>query len=119
MDTKIAKNTAKEQLTIGATMVRLGERPFFTKVNINEEPIRNTMYGMDVNYRKETPRLTKILDKLPFYKTTAPSSVNTYLEGAYFKPGHAPQIGRGSNGVVYIDDFEGSKSSIDLNGPFF
>ncbi len=113
----LAKNTAKEQLTIGGTIVRLGERPFFTKVNYNEEPIRNTMYGLDVNYRKETPRLTKILDKLPFYSTTASSSINTYFEGAYLKPGHAPQIGRGSNGVVYIDDFEGSKSGIDLRFP--
>jgi cell surface protein SprA len=36
---------------------------------------------------------------------------------AYLKPGHAPQIGRGSNGLVYIDDFEGSKSGIDLRFP--
>jgi cell surface protein SprA len=53
------------------------------------------MYGLDVNYRKEIPRLTKILDKLPFYSTTAPSTINVYAEGAILKPGHAPQIGRG------------------------
>lgn len=111
------KNTVKEQLSVGATVVRLGERPFFTKVNYNEDPIRNTMYGADLNYRKEIPRLTKILDKLPFYSTTAPSTINVYGEGAILKPGHAPQIGRGKNGVVYIDDFEGSKSGIDLRFP--
>ena len=55
----LAKNTAKEQLSIGGTIVRLGERPFFTKVNYNEDPIRNTMYGLDVNYKKDIPRLTK------------------------------------------------------------
>ncbi len=113
----LAKNTATSQLSFGATMVRLSERPFFNKVNLNEDPIRNTMYGMDVNYRKDVPRLTRILDKLPFYTTTAPSSVNIYGEGAYLKPGHAPQIGRGSGGVIYIDDFEGSKSGIDLRFP--
>ncbi len=113
----IAKNTAKEQLTVGGTIVRLGERPFFTKVNYNEDPIRNTMYGLDVNYRKDIPRLTKLLDKLPFYSTTAPSTINVYAEGAYLKPGHAPQIGRGQNGLIYIDDFEGSKSGIDLRFP--
>lgn len=113
----LAKNSAKEQLSIGGTIVRLGERPFFTKVNYNEDPIRNTMYGLDLNYRKETPRITKILDKLPFYSTTTPSNVSVYLEGAYLKPGHAPQIGRGSNGLIYIDDFEGSKSGIDLRFP--
>jgi cell surface protein SprA len=111
------KNSLKQQLSIGGTLVRLGERPFFTKVTYNEDPIRNTMYGLDVNYRKEMPRLTKLLDKLPFYQTTAPSNINFYGEGAYLKPGHAPQIGRGSKGLVYIDDFEGSRSGIDLRFP--
>lgn len=113
----LAKNKPNEQLTIGGTIVRLGERPFFTKVNYNEEPIRNTMYGLDANYRKDVPKVTKILDKIPFYSTTAPSTLNAYAEMAYLKPGHAPQIGRGSNGLVYIDDFEGSKSGIDLRFP--
>lgn len=113
----LAKSTAKEQLSFGGSVVRLGERPFFTKVNYNEEPIRNSMYGLDLNYRKEMPRLTKILDKLPFYSTNAPSTINVTAEGAILKPGHAPQIGRGSNGLVYIDDFEGSKSGIDLRFP--
>ncbi len=113
----LAKNTAKQQLSFGATMVRLSERPFFTKVNLNEDPIRNTMYGLDVNYRKDAPRVTKWLNKLPFYQTTAPSTINLYAEGAMLKPGHAPQIGKGNAGVIYIDDFEGARSGIDLRFP--
>ena len=113
----LAKNTLKEQLAIGGTLVRLGERPFFTKNNVGDDPIRNTMYGLDVNYRKEMPRLTKLLDKLPFYSTTVPSTINAYAEGAFLQPGHAPQIGKGTAGAVYIDDFEGSKSGIDLRFP--
>lgn len=113
----LAKNTAKEQLSIGGTVVRLSERPFFTKVNYGEDPIRNAMYGLDLNYRRETPRLTKLLNKLPFYSTTAPSSVNVYAEAAMLDPGHAPQIGRGKSGIINIDDFEGSKSGIDLRFP--
>lgn len=113
----LAKNTAKEQLALGATMVRLSERPFFTKVDYGEDPIRNTMYGLDVNYRREAPRLTKLLNKLPFFYSQAPSSINAYVEAAFLKPGHAPQIGKGKNGVIYIDDFEGSKSDIDLRFP--
>lgn len=113
----LAKNTAKEQLTIGGTVVRLSERPFFTKVNYGEDPIRNAMYGLDLSYRRETPRLTKLLNKLPFYSTTAPSSVTAYAEAAMLNPGHAPQIGRGKQGIINIDDFEGSKSGIDLRFP--
>ncbi|MBL0054603.1 MAG: cell surface protein SprA [Chitinophagaceae bacterium] len=120
----MAKNTVKTQLSLGGTLVRLGERPFFSKVSYDNsptggtnEPIRNTMYGLDVNYRTNLPRLTKILDKLPFYKTTAPSSINVFAEGAYLKPGHAPQIGKGSKGVINIDDFEGTQSGLDLRFP--
>ena len=53
----LAKNTARNHLVLERTMVRLGERPFFTKTNYNEDPIRNTMYGLDFNYRTEFPRL--------------------------------------------------------------
>ena len=113
----LAKNTARKQLSFGATMVRLGERPFFTKVDFGEDPIRNTMYGVDMNYRQDIPRVTKFLNKLPFYKSTAPSTFNAYVEAAYLQPGHAPQIGKGSNGTIYIDNFEGSKSDIDLRFP--
>ena len=120
----MAKNTAKEQLSIGGTVVRLSERPFFSKVSYDNsntggtnEPIRNSMYGIDVNYRKDVPRLTKLLDKLPFYKTTAPSSINVFAEGAYLKPGHAPQIGKGSKGIINIDDFDGTQSGYDMRFP--
>ncbi|MEO6819699.1 MAG: cell surface protein SprA [Ginsengibacter sp.] len=113
----LAKNTAKEQLSFGATYVRLSERPFFTKVDYGEDPIRNAMYGLDGSYRRDVPRLTKLLNHLPFYYSTAPSTINAYAEAAFLKPGHAPQIGKGKNGVIYIDDFEGSKSDIDLRFP--
>lgn len=113
----LLKNTASEQFSIGATMVRLSERPFFTKVDYGDDPIKNTMYGLDLSYKKDLPRLTKILNKLPFYNSTAPSSINAYAEGAFFKPGHAPQIGKGNKGVIYIDNFEGSQSDIDLRFP--
>jgi cell surface protein SprA len=120
----LAKNTAKEQLSIGGTLVRLSERPFFSKVSYENrasggtnEPIRNSMYGVDVNYRKDMPRLTKILDKLPFYKTNAASALNIFAEGAYLKPGHSPQIGKGSNGVINIDDFDGTQSGYDMRFP--
>ncbi|HRQ19569.1 MAG TPA: cell surface protein SprA, partial [Agriterribacter sp.] len=47
---------ANKNLTIGATAVRLSERPYFTKMGYGEDPIRNTMLGMDFSYRNEVPR---------------------------------------------------------------
>ncbi len=104
-------------LTVGATMVRLSERPFFTKQGYGEDPIRNTMYGTDFDYRNDFPRMTKWLNKLPFYSTKAMSSITAYGEAAMLKPGHAPQIGEGGDGVIYIDDFEGTRSTVDLRFP--
>jgi cell surface protein SprA len=113
----MAINTAKKTLSLGATMVRLGERPFFTKTNYNEDPIRNTMFGLDANYRTESQRLTRWLDKLPFYSTNEMSTITAYGEAALLKPGHPPQIGKGSSGLIFIDEFEGSRNSIDLRFP--
>ena len=108
---------ANHKLTLGGTIVRLGERPFFIKQSYGEDPIRNTMYGFDVDYRNNLPRLTKWLDKLPFYSTKAMSSIKAYGEAAILDPGHAKQIGKGSKGEIYIDDFEGTRASIDLRFP--
>lgn len=111
------KNTAKESFNIGGTLVRLGERPYFTKMNYNEDPIKNTMFGLDFNYRSEVPKITKWLNKLPFYNSSEMSTITAYGEGAILKPGHPPQIGKGGNGLIYIDDFEGTRNSIDLRFP--
>jgi cell surface protein SprA len=108
---------ASKKLQFGASMERLNERPFFTKVNIGEDPIRNTMYTADVSYKSDLPGLTRLLDKLPFYTTKTMSTITAYGEGAYLKPGHPAQIGSGNSGLFYIDDFEGTSSSLDLRFP--
>ncbi len=107
-----------KKLSLGATMERLSERPYFTKISYGEDPIRNTMYGVDFNYHSNAPGITRLLNKLPFYNSNAVSTINAYGEGAVLKPGHPPQIGAGGAGLIYIDDFEGSTSSIDLRFPF-
>lgn len=108
---------ASKKLSLGGTIARLGERPFFVKQSYGDDPIRNTMYGLDADYRSDWPRLSKWLDKLPFYSTKAMSSITAYAEAALLDPGHAPQIGKGENGLSYIDDFEGTRSAIDLRFP--
>jgi cell surface protein SprA len=115
---------ANKKLSLGATLVQLGERPFFIKQSYGEDPIKNRMYGFDVDYRNNLPRLTKWLDKLPFYSTKAMSSITAYAEAAYLDPGHAKQIngtnidgGEEKGGQVYIDDFEGTRAGIDLRFP--
>ncbi|MFT5600351.1 MAG: cell surface protein SprA [Flavobacteriales bacterium] len=97
---------------IGATAMRLTERPLTQKVNIGDEPIKNTMLGLDGSFKREFPFITKLVDKIPFIDTKAPSIVNASGEVAAILPGHSKAIGKSGNS--FIDDFEGSQSSIDI-----
>ena len=109
---------ASKNFNLGFSTERLSERPFFTKTNFGSDPIKNAMYGVDFNYKGELPSVTKALNKLPFYKTKAKSYITAYGEAAYLQPGHAQQIGKGGSGLVYLDDFESTRTNIDLRFPF-
>ena len=97
---------------IGATILNLNERPLTQKVNYGDEPMSNTIWGMNLSYRTQSRLITRFVDALPLITTKAPSSVAVDVEFAHFIPGHSKAIG--SAGTVYIDDFEGAKSTIDL-----
>lgn len=101
-----------KNLVAGATILNLTERPFTYKVNIGDEPISNTIWGMNVSYQTESQLITKLVDFLPFISTKSPSKVSIDAEFANLIPGHSRAIGK--TGTAYIDDFEGSKSSIDI-----
>ncbi len=106
---------AGRNLTLGSTILRFNERPITQKVNLGDEPVRNTIIGVDYNYKTDLPFLTRVLDKLPFYSTKEMSSITTRGEYAQLFPGNAKAIGRRGNS--YIDDFEGSIALIDVRSP--
>jgi cell surface protein SprA len=97
---------------LGATMLRLTERPYTQKINNGEEPISNTIWGVDGNYQTEAPWLTKAVDWLPLIETKAKSRLIATAEFAHLIPGHHSAVGE--EGVSYIDDFESSRTSIDI-----
>lgn len=114
-DYQIDKN-----FNIGATMMRLFERPFTQKVNIGDDPINNSIYGVDMNINKPAPWITKLVDAIPGISTKANSSINFTGEAALLRPGHSRAINQNradKGGVVYIDDFEGTSNSFDLRQP--
>lgn len=96
----------------GGTLMNLTERPLTKKVDYGNDPISNTIWGLDGSYQGESRLITSIVDKIPGISTKTPSKVNIDGEFASFIPGHSKAIGR--SGIVYIDDFEGAKSTIDL-----
>jgi len=105
-------HVVNKDITLGATILNLKERPITQKINYGDEPISNTIWGLNGTYEKESRLITKLLDKLPFYSTKTPSKITISGEFADLIPGHSRAIGK--TGTSYIDDFEGSKSSIDM-----
>jgi cell surface protein SprA len=103
---------ASDNFDIGATILHLTERPYTQKVNYGEEPISNTIWGLNTSYKAESRLLTKIIDKIPLLNTKAPSSISFFGEFANLIPGHSPAISKAGNS--YIDDFEASEIPLDL-----
>ena len=101
-----------DDFNIGGTIMRLTERPMTQKVSFGDEPIANTVWGLNTTYSTESLFITRVLDKLPFYSSNTPSRITFNGEFAHLIPGHSRHIG--SEGTAYIDDFEGSKSFICL-----
>ncbi len=104
-----------KDFTVGATIMNLTERPVTKKINVGDEPISNTIWGFDGDYKTEAPFLTRLVDKIPLIETKESSSIAAGGEFAYLVPGHSKAIGKSGNS--YVDDFEGSQSTIDLKSP--
>jgi cell surface protein SprA len=101
-----------DDFNIGGTVINLTERPLTSKVAIGEEPISNTIWGLNTSYRTESQFLTTLVDYLPFLETKEKSSINFDAEFAQLIPGHSDAIEKEGN--AYIDDFEGSETSFDI-----
>ena len=101
-----------DQLNIGATWMRMMERPVTQKVDIGSEPFKNNIIGFDFQYRTEVPFLTKLVDYLPIISTKEKSTFSLSGEFAHLIPGQPKAIEK--EGTSYIDDFEGAQSTIDL-----
>lgn len=115
-----ADYTLSENLSLGATYMHLFERPYTQKVNIGDDPINNRIYGLDMRYSNESAWLTKWVDRIPFINTNVPSNITFEAEMAALKPSHSRAIDKNRDekeGVVYLDDFEGTTSNFDLRNP--
>lgn len=101
-----------ENFNVGGTLMRLTERPLTEKVNMGDEPISNTIWGLNTSYRTESQFLTNLVDKLPLIETKEPSSIAIDAEFAHLIPGQSKKISK--EGVAYIDDFEAAKTEIEI-----
>ena len=99
---------------LGGTMMYLNEKPLTSKVGMGEEPLKNTLWGLNMAWKHESQLLTNMLDYLPGLHVTQPSSINFTAEFAQLIAGVSDMV-QGS--ASYIDDFESSERDIRLNTP--
>ncbi|MFC7774425.1 cell surface protein SprA [Flavobacterium sp. GCM10027622] len=106
-----------DKFQVGATVLNLSERPFTQKTNYGQESVNNTIFGANVNFSTEVPFFTRLVNKLPNIDTDVPSNFSFRGEVAVLKPS-TPKADRfEGESTVYVDDFEGSQSTIDMKSP--
>ena len=106
-----------DKFLIGATMLNMSERPFTTKSNYGQESVNNTIFGLNTNFSTEIPFFTRLVNKLPNIDTDVPSNISFRGEIAYLKPGASKADQFNGEATTYIDDFEGSQTTIDMRSP--
>ncbi len=99
---------------MSGTFRHLSEQSLTTKVSMGSEPLSNTLWGLNLNWKKESQWLTNMLDKLPLLHLTAPSSISVSAEFAHLIAGTASGT---QDNASYLDDFENTKNTIDVSTP--
>ena len=99
---------------MSGTLQHLSEQALTTKVSMGSEPLKNTLWGINLNWKKESQWLTNVLDKIPFLHLTQPSQISFTSEFAQLLAGEA---GGTQDNASYIDDFENTKNGIDVMTP--
>ncbi len=105
-----------DKTQLGFTIMNLNQETLSDKVRIGEEPLSNTIMGLDFKTAADLPFLTNSLDYLISTKEMSTFSLNG--EYAYMIPD--PNTKKSSipsdsgKSIAYIDDFEGAKRLIPI-----
>jgi cell surface protein SprA len=101
-----------DDINIGSTILYYNERPLISRNLIGTEPARNLQYGLDLNLKKNSRVLTKMVDALPFLQTKEQSTVTLNAEFAQLLPGTSNIVN--GDGTSFIDDFENTATPYSL-----
>ncbi len=105
-----------KETILGFSFLNLNQQTLSDKVRIGEEPLSNSLFGLDFKTNLNLPFVTKTLSKV--INTSAPSNLAVNAEYAYIQPDPNTKKstieGDNGNSIAYIDDFEGAKRLIPL-----
>jgi cell surface protein SprA len=106
-----------KNFNMGATIMHLSEMPTTTKTAFGDESVKNTLWGMNMDYKGQSQWLTNMFDKLPLLSLTQPSTFSVNAEFAHLIADHYQNKYAGE--YSYLDDFESTHSEVDLLNPYF
>ena len=97
---------------MSGTIQHLSEQSLTSKVQMGAEPLNNTIWGMNLSWKKESQWLTNMLNKIPLLHVSQPSHIQLNAEFAQLIAGQASGT---QDNASYIDDFENTKSGLDVS----
>ncbi len=103
-----------KNLILGGTLMHLSEQALTSKVTMGEEPLNNTIWGLNLSWKQESQWLTNMLNKIPFLHVTQPSQIQLTGEFAQLIAGQASGT---QDNASYLDDFENTKNLLSVIEP--
>ena len=107
-----------DNFVVGGTFLKMSEKPFTQKSSFGQESVNNTIFGFNTNFSTEVPFLTRLVNKLPNIDTDVPSNLSVRGEIAFLKPDSPKTDNFQGESTIYVDDFEGSQSTIDMRSAY-
>ncbi|MGH1362927.1 MAG: cell surface protein SprA [Calditrichia bacterium] len=97
---------------LGFTTLYYSKSTLDQRVRLGQEPLKNWVWDVNTSLSFKPNFISSILDKLPILETSAESKLKIEAEYAQVNPNpntfNEESLGE-TDGVAYIDDFEGSK----------
>ncbi|MFL9830391.1 cell surface protein SprA [Flavobacterium sp. ST-87] len=107
-----------DNFTLGGTFLKMTEKPFTQKSSYGQESVNNTIFGFNTNFSTEVPFFTRLVNMLPNIDTDVPSNLSVRGEIAFLKPDTPKADQFNGESTLYVDDFEGSQSTIDMRSAY-
>ena len=99
---------------LGGTLMHLSEQALTSKVTMGEEPLKNTIWGLNLSWKQESQWLTKMLNMIPLLHVSQPSNISFKGEFAQLIAGRASGT---QDNASYLDDFENTKDLLSIIDP--
>jgi cell surface protein SprA len=105
-----------DKFVVGATFLKWLKDPLKKSSSYGQESVNNRYLDLIQTFRQKF-LFTRLVNKLPNLDTDVPSNLYIWGEVA-FKPNSPKAADFQGESTIYVDDFEGSQSTIDMRSAY-